>query len=334
MQERRNLFINNVYLLVVIFFVVTVGLIYTKSILIPFTISVFIYATLSPLIHWCETNLKINRMISILIALFLFLLTALSVVLLITNSFESFFRSADIYKEKLLGFIQWGVDMGQQWGVEINASNIQQELAKLPVFSITRNLTGGLLSFLGNIVLIVIFVLFLLIGGGSGNIKEGTLGHEIRFKIFRYLGTKVSLSLLTALFVWIVLIIFGVELASTFAVLTFFLNFIPTIGSIVATLLPLPILLLQFGLGPIFFAVLALSGLIQFCIGSIFEPKIMGENLDLHPIVVLLFLMFWGLVWGIPGMFMAVPITAIKRIVFARIEATRPLAEILAGRIG
>ena len=316
----------------VIFFLITVALIYTKPILIPFTISVFIYASLSPLIHWCESNLKMNRVVSMLMALVVFLILAGAIVFLITHSFEDFFKSADIYKEKLLGFIQWGSERASLWGLDVDATNIQEELSKLPVFRITQEFTGGILSFLGNVVLIVIFVLFLLLGGG-GRAQKGSLAHEIHFKIFRYLSTKITLSLLTAFLVWVVLVSFGVELASTFAVLTFLLNFIPTIGSIVATLLPLPLVLLQFGLGPSFFAILGLAGLIQFAIGNVFEPKIMGENLDLHPIAVLLFLMFWGLVWGLPGMFLAVPMTAAKKIILGRIEDTKPLAEILAGRL-
>ena len=331
MQERRNLFINNVYLLAVIFFLFTAALIYTKSILIPFTISIFIYAGLSPIFYWCETNLRMKRTLSIFITLFFFLILVGGVVVLISNSFETFFQSADIYREKLSGLIGWGGDIVKRFGLEVNAESIQNELSKLPIFRITQEFTGGLLSFLGKMILIVVFVIFLLVGG-SGRIKEGTLAQEIHFKISRYLSTKITLSLLTGLLVWILLFSFSVELASTFAILTFLLNFIPTVGSIVASLLPLPILLLQFGFGPVFFIILAILLTIQFLIGNLLEPKIMGENLDLHPITVLLFLMFWGLVWGIPGMFLAVPMTAIKKIIFARIEATRPLSEALAGR--
>jgi AI-2 transport protein TqsA len=125
----------------------------------------------------------------------------------------------------------------------------------------------------------------------------------------------------------------GVELAVMFAMLTFLLNFIPSIGSIVAVIIPLPVILLQYGFGWQFWFVLAFAGMVQFVIGNVLEPKMMGESLGLHPVTVLLFLMFWGLVWGIPGMFLAVPITAILKIVLCRIPTTVPVANLLAGKL-
>jgi len=110
--------------------------------------------------------------------------------------------------------------------------------------------------------------------------------------------------------------------------------FIPTIGSIVATVIPAPVVLLQFGFGWQLWIILAVSMAIQFTIGNVVEPKLLGERMDLHPITVLLFLMFWGLVWGLPGMFLAVPITAVLKIILSRIDTTEPLAELMAGRIG
>ena len=332
MRERRSLFVNNVYLLMGVFFFVTIALIYTKSILIPFTISLFIYAILSSATYRMRTHFGLGPALALVATLFVFLVVVAGLVVLIADSFESLFSSADTYQDRLLGFVQWWADFVGRFGVELNAASIKSELARIPVFQLTRNFTGGVLALLGNAVLIVIFVIFLLIGGAE-ELGRHPLVREIHFKISRYLTTKFVLSLVTACLVWIVLLLFGVELASTFAVLTFLFNFIPTIGSIIATLLPLPIVLLQFGPGGAFFSVFVLSILIQFSIGSILEPKIMGENFDLHPIAVLIFLMFWGLVWGIPGMFLAVPMTAVKKIIFSRIEVTKPLAELLAGRL-
>jgi AI-2 transport protein TqsA len=80
-------------------------------------------------------------------------------------------------------------------------------------------------------------------------------------------------------------------------------------------------------------AVILVPGLVQLVIGNGIEPLIMGEGLDLHPVTVLLALIFWGLLWGVVGMLLAAPMTAVLRIVLGRIETTRPVAELLAGRL-
>jgi AI-2 transport protein TqsA len=100
-----------------------------------------------------------------------------------------------------------------------------------------------------------------------------------------------------------------------------------------ATLLPIPIAVLQFDNPWMIAAVILVPGIFQLVIGNAVEPLIMGEGLDLHPVTVLLALIFWGLLWGVVGMLLAAPMTAILRIVLERIETTRPAAELLAGRL-
>jgi len=125
----------------------------------------------------------------------------------------------------------------------------------------------------------------------------------------------------------------GVDLALVFGVMAFLLNFIPSVGSIIATLLPMPLALVQFDSWLPITLVLVLPGTVQFTIGNVVEPLVMGEGLDLHPVTVLLALVFWGLLWGVVGMLLAAPMTAVLRIVLGRLEITRPLAELLAGRL-
>ena len=133
--------------------------------------------------------------------------------------------------------------------------------------------------------------------------------------------------------VWILLASVGVEMAFMFGILTVLLNFIPNVGSLFAIILPLPILILQFGLGWQLPFVMIVSTTIQFSIGNVLEPKLMGDSLGLHPMTVLVFLLFWGMVWGIPGMFMAAPMTSILKMVLEKQEATKPLANLMSGEI-
>jgi AI-2 transport protein TqsA len=127
--------------------------------------------------------------------------------------------------------------------------------------------------------------------------------------------------------------LFGVPMALSFGVLAFLLNFIPNIGPIVASLLPIPLVILDPS-GNIWWmvSVIAATCSIQLISGNFVEPKLMGDSSDLHPVTILLALMFWGMMWGIIGMFLATPITAAIKIVFERFEPTRQVAELMAGR--
>ncbi len=322
---------NNFYLMVLAFVAITVALIYTKTIMVPLVISFFLFSIISLLNKWFNEKLRFPRPLAMTVTVVLFLLIATVTTLFLVNSVENFIKSSSIYQEKIAAFITWLRDYLDGLGIEFKASTLRKELLNSSSFNILSNITGGAFGLVGNLVLIVVFTLFLLAGGRPA--QSHPLVAEIHVKVARYLSTKFLMSLTTGILVGVILVIFGVDLALMFGVLTFLLNFIPSIGSIVATLLPLPIILLQFGLGWKIYVILALTGSVQLTIGNIIEPKIMGENLNLHPVVVLFFLVFWGLVWGVPGMFLAVPITAIIKIVMERIDATRDYAKILTGEI-
>ena len=156
---------------------------------------------------------------------------------------------------------------------------------------------------------------------------------EMLANVSVYLSVKLMASLATGILVAAVLLGFQVKLALLFALFAFLLNFIPSVGSITAVLLPVPILFFQFGLGPTFFVVLGLLSTIEFVIGNLAEPRFLGEGMDLHPVAVIGSLVFWTLVWGAPGAFLSVPITGSIKIILSKIKHTRPVAEFLAGRL-
>jgi AI-2 transport protein TqsA len=124
----------------------------------------------------------------------------------------------------------------------------------------------------------------------------------------------------------------GLKYAPLFGLLVFLLNFIPSIGSMVATILPIPVAATQFSNIGMVVAVVALPGIVQVAVGVI-EPRLMGRGLELHPVVVLLALAFWGMLWGVTGMVLAVPMAAVTRIVLSHFETTRALGDLMAGQI-
>jgi len=324
--------INNACLVILAAIAITSALIFTRNILVPFVISVFAYSALAPMVSWMESKLRLQRIIAICLTLFLFLIFSVLIVFLIVTSLDQFIQSAHIYKERILDSVQRISEFASNNNLHIDASTLKEELRELPVFSIAKSLTGGVMSVVGKTTLVIIFTLFLVLGKKSEGSKNSLMS-DIQTKVSSYVMTKSLISVATGLLFGLALLICQVELALMFCILTILFNFIPNIGSLLAILLPLPIIILQYGFGWQFWFFLSSTAIIQFVLGNVIEPKLMGDSMDLHPITILIFLMFWGLIWGIPGMFMAVPITAVLRIVLSRIETTRGFANILAGRM-
>ncbi|MCY4524701.1 MAG: AI-2E family transporter [Halobacteriovoraceae bacterium] len=324
---------TNICLVILAFVAVTTALVYTRVVLVPFVISLFAYTVASPTVSRIRKK-GVPHFIAMGITIFGFLFIMSILLFFVVTSIEQFVKGAHIYRDKIIQFIQWFTVNTNNLGFDFDQDFIQNELRQIPVFSMVKNITGGLLSLMGNFILVMVFTLFMLAGEGlTEQIPSERLIAKIKEKVSHYVIMKTLTSVGSGVVVFCILAFCGIDLAFMFGLLTVLLNFIPSIGGIISTLLPLPVILLEFGLSWQLYCVLILSAVVQFAVGNIIEPKILGESMDLHPVALLVCLVFWGLVWGIPGMFMAVPITGMIKIVFARIEITRPIAELMAGRI-
>jgi len=214
-----------------------------------------------------------------------------------------------------------------------NARQIIRDLANY-ILNMLRSTVGAIFGLIAGVFFVSIFVIFLL-AGRDPYAEHSQMYGDVVHKIRRYIGTKVLVSAACSVLVWASLAIIGLPLAGVFGVLTFLMRFIPSIGPIIVTLLPIPLALAQFHqqLVPLILVV-AIPGTIHSILGNLVEPKLMGEGLDLHPVTVLLALSFWSLLWGIVGMFLAVPITAAIRIVLIQFDTLRPIGNLLAGDFG
>lgn len=198
---------------------------------------------------------------------------------------------------------------------------------------VMRHLSASLMDLLSSALMVLIFMFFLLLGDSTTSIRRQGVWAEIESGIRNYIVTKTVISIATGVAFGGVLWLFGIPLALVFGLLAFLLNFIPNIGPIIASVLPLPLILLHPDLSVFsMILVIVLTSGIQFVSGNVLEPKIMGESFDLHPVVILLTLMFWGMLWGIVGMFLATPITAALKVFLDQFEPTRPIARWLEGR--
>jgi AI-2 transport protein TqsA len=192
--------------------------------------------------------------------------------------------------------------------------------------------SGSLMGFFSSALMVVIFMFFLLLGGSTDIVPRTGFWIEVETSIRQYIVAKTLISAVTGAVVTITLWIFGIPLALVFGIMTFLLNYIPNVGPVIAALLPIPLILLDPDLG-VGYQVLAIVVLVvvQFISGNIVEPKMMGKSVELHPVAILMALLFWGLLWGIVGMFLATPITAALKILFERFDHTKVIAQVLEG---
>ncbi|MCB2011154.1 MAG: AI-2E family transporter [Geminicoccaceae bacterium] len=227
--------------------------------------------------------------------------------------------------------------------------SLEQIAERIDIGSAITSLSSTLGGLLGNIGLVALYVSFLFAEQSTFDRKLDSLFTdrrkrewvssmltEIEFRIERYLWLKTVVSFLTAALCYIVLLLVGVDYSIFWALVVFLFNYIPNIGSLFAVLLPSILTVLQFasvtaGIG----VLLALAG-IQFVVGNLVEPKLMGNSLNLSPLVIILSLTLWGSIWGIAGMFLCVPITVSIAIILSHFELTRPVAILLSsdGSIG
>jgi AI-2 transport protein TqsA len=307
-----------------------------RPVMIPFVLAVFIAIILAPLIDLQERYLRLPRMVALLTTVIVTGVLLLVLGSLVSASVQQLSANADLYSQRLSVLTERSIallpDDLEQRLRETRFDEIVQSPVQT-VGGVLMGTTNAILDLLSKSLMVFLFVTFLLIGAPSGN-AEGVL-LQARTSIQRYLITKALISAATGLLVGVTLSLLGIDLALVFGLLAFLLNFIPSIGSIIATLLPLPIVIVSPHISPTV-AVLAIMvpGSIQLFIGNFLEPRIMGEALDLHPVTVLLGLMVWGMLWGIVGMLLATPIMAVIRLVLERFDGSRPVADLMAGRLG
>jgi predicted PurR-regulated permease PerM len=200
----------------------------------------------------------------------------------------------------------------------------------------------ALSSFLSEFFVVLIYLLFILAerAGLRQRAVQAFRPDQVRHlqefvdrvnaSITQYLVVKTLMSLLSGLAAWVVLVAFGVDYAGLWGVVTFLFNYIPYLGSVVATILPVLLSLVQFESPLRTLIILVLLVLPQTAIAYLVEPRLAGKKLDLSPFVIILSLAFWGSLWGIVGMILAVPLVVTIKTILDQIPATRPLGRMLS----
>jgi predicted PurR-regulated permease PerM len=258
---------------------------------------------------------------------------------LIVSSLSDIVANFSTYKATLDIFL---TDLGQSLGVGNITGEMQTQINKLDLQGFLTSTLSSLSATVGTIVIVIIYIVFLLleevafskkIDAIFPDAKKRKRIQEVLNEIFestnKYITLKTGISLVTGGLSYVVLLIFGIDYAFLWAFLIFLFNYIPYIGSLIATILPAIFAVIQFGSLWSFVWVFISVEAIQLVVGNYIEPKIMGKSLNLSPLVVVVALSFWGYVWDLLGMFLSVPITSIMLIILAQFPVTRSFAILL-----
>lgn len=229
-----------------------------------------------------------------------------------------------------------------QLGME-EPMEVRQMIRSMDIQSVFGTIASTLANVLGRVTLVFLYSLFILIelrfverklsrlipNDSKRQTVENVL-KRIDEDIHAYIGVKTAVSAITAVLSYAIMKLVGLDFAEFWALLVFIFNYIPTIGSIAATVLPTLLAAVQFtALAPFLVVGIGLTA-IQQLMGSIIEPNLMGERLNISPLVVFGSLILWGSIWGVVGMFLCVPITVILIIVMSNFDTTRWVAILLS----
>ncbi len=334
-------------LIILVAIALTYVVYWLRPVLVPFVVSIFVVSGVTPILELLEQRLNVSR----LVAAGLTFLSGFAILVVfgisIWLSVLDLSNNASGYRSRVRELVSEIEDK-----LPISLSNEQSDSSternRVPitqgekVTSLIDGLVGNaiaivsqtFLSLVSTSLVVLIFVFFLLLGSPAIDKSHQTV-QEINKQVRTYLSLKTVISIFTGFAFGLALHLFGVPMAFTFGVLAFLLNFVPNVGPIAASLLPVPLIVFAPDATILWMvSVLIVINVIQLISGNVVEPKLMGESSDLHPVTILLALMFWGVMWGVIGMFLATPITAAIRIVLERLEQTRPIALLMAGRYG
>jgi len=316
--------------------VVIAGLRIASGILVPVLIAVFVAVLSLPLQNWLMAR-KIPRSLSVLLTLLAVLLILVGFGFLVGSSVQGFTTEYPKYQAKFLAMAKSTIDWLNTLGLNISSTLVIDYL-KENVFSVFRNVLTWSANFVTDLVLVSLTILFVLFEAAGFSAKLArAFGHTVRStgrldKIKRdvqqYLIVKTLVSAATGILVGVSLKLIGLDFPVLWGLLAFLLNYIPSLGSIIAAVPPILLALIQLGNGSAL-AVAIVFIAVNMVIGNLLEPHLMGRRLGLSVLVVFLSLIFWGWVWGPAGMILSVPLTMLIKIMLENTPDLRWIAVML-----
>jgi predicted PurR-regulated permease PerM len=262
---------------------------------------------------------------------------------LIAANRDAVIALAPQYQESLLAVIKkasvfFRIETEPTWAM------LRREiLQQINVQQLIGSTLASVSSLIVGVIVVLLYAGFLLLELGTFSTKIANMSADprgatrilevvtdINKRVGSYLALKTLLSLFLGAASWGIMAFIGLEFAGFLAVLITVFNFIPYVGSFLGVVFPAIMAIVQFNDPNTIFSVLLALTMAQFLIGNFLDPYVMSNSLNLSPFAILVSLAVWSELWGIPGAFLAVPITAIITIVLSEFRGTRPVAILLS----
>ncbi len=333
--ERTKSIALGIALFVLISFVLKVA----SSIALPLAISFFLFLILNPMVNKMEQN-RVPRWLAIIVVILVLIFFFALLFVFLTVAINSFINRVPKYFsrfDEIFGGI--GETLGPTLGLTPGSGLTELVDWKSMLINAVTIASGSIVNIVSMSILIFIFVLFLLLERQSlipkfkvalpsrGGMRVAIMFERINRQVSRYLVVKAVISSITGVLFYLGSLAVGLDFAIIWGVLAVLFNFIPNIGSIIITFLTVGMSVLQFfpDYARILYVALIMS-MIQLVMGNILDPRFQGNQLNLSPFIILVSLAFWGYIWGIMGMFLAVPIMSIVQIFCSNIKGLKPIA--------
>ncbi|MBL8532001.1 MAG: AI-2E family transporter [Hyphomonadaceae bacterium] len=321
--------------------VIAAGLFFLREPLTQFALALILWLAIDGLAETLDKRLPVlPRWLALPIALVLVLSLVALVVFVIVSNLGAMAANYASYETRLNALFAQGYAM---LGLAGPAPTLENLIARLDPGQVATEVGQGLRALSSDIMFILIYLGFMfpaaavmprklnfIFGRGAKRESARDVFHRIRVSMETYLWVQTVISLIITALTYVTLVIIGVNNALFWSFVIFFLNYIPTIGSVVATVVATAAAIVQFdSIGPIIATGVGV-GAWQFIIGNFVQPRMTGDSLNLSAVVVLLALAIWGAIWGIAGAFLAAPLTVMLMIVLAQFQSTRWIAILLS----
>lgn len=333
---------THVFVLLASIVIILAGVKAAAEVVVPFLLSLFIAIICSPIIN-VMTARKVPLWLAITLLFVLFLVAFFFLAGLINSTVREFSASIPQYKILLQERVIYWVQLAKAYNIPISISRetVQEWFDPSLLMNFVSRLLlnfSGVVTNIFVLLLVVVFMLFeaptakhklALALSANGNVseKESHINRVLQ-GVISYLGVKTVVSLLTGCLVWLLLETLGVQYAVLWGTLSFLLNYIPNIGSILAGV-PIVIQALLLHTLPEALSVTLGIVAINMVVGNVLEPRMMGRTLGLSTLVVFLSLLFWGWLLGTVGMLLSVPLTMAIKIALESSPTTQHYAGLL-----